>query len=54
MQEAKEAMLAAFEDYNHRRIHSALGYLMPSEFAMQYRQDSEGITSDIMGGERCE
>ena len=54
MQEAKEAMLAAFEDYNHRRIHSALGYLTPSEFAVQYSQDSEGATSDIMEGERCE
>ena len=33
IQEAKEALLAAFEDYNHRRIHSALKYMTPSEFA---------------------
>lgn len=54
IQEAKEAMLAAFEDYNHRRIHSALGYLTPSQFAVQYMQGSEGATPDITGGERCE
>ena len=52
-QETKEAIHAAFEDYNHRRIHSALGHLTPSEFAVQYRQDSEGVMPDI-GGERCE
>ena len=54
IQEAKEAMFAAFEDYNRRKIHSALGYLTPSEFAVQYRQNSEGATSDIIEGERCE
>ena len=54
MQDAKETMLAAFEDYNHRRIHSALGYLTPSEFAVQYRQDPEGATPDIRGGDRRE
>ena len=41
IQEAREAMLAAFDDYNHHRIHSALKYLTPSEFAAQYKQDSE-------------
>ena len=45
----QSTMLAAFEGYNHRRIHSALGHLAPSEFAVQYRQDSEGATPDIMG-----
>ncbi len=29
IQEAKEVLLAAFEDYNHRRIHSALKYMEP-------------------------
>ena len=48
MQEAKEIMLAAFEDYNRRRIYSALGHLTPSEFAVQYRQNTEGATPDIM------
>ena len=54
IQEAKEAMLAAFEDYNHRRIHSALRYLTPSEFAGKYRQGSEGAIPDITGGDKCE
>ena len=53
MQEAKEALLAAFEDYNHRRIHSALKYMTPSEFAGQYRHDSMGVMPDI-GGDRSE
>ena len=54
IQEAREAMLAAFEDYNHRRIHSAPRYLTPSEFAGQYRQGSEGAIPDIEGGGKCE
>ena len=54
IQEAKEVMLTAFDDYNHHRIHSALEYLTPSEFAMRYMQGSEGATSDIMGGDGCE
>ena len=53
IREAKGALLAAFEDYNHRRIHSALKYMTPSEFAGQYRQDLEGVMPDI-GGDRCE
>ena len=53
IQEAKEALLAAFEDYNRRRIHSALRYMTPSEFAGQYMRDSEGVMPDI-GGDRCE
>ena len=46
-------MLAAFEGYNHRGIHSALKYMMSSEFVVQYWQDSEGVMPDI-GGDRCE
>ena len=53
IREAKEVLLAAFEDYNHRRIHSALKYMTPSEFAGQYRRGSEGVMPDI-GGDRCE
>ena len=44
-----EAMLTAFEYYNHCRTHSALGYLTLSEFAVRYRQGLKGATSDIMG-----
>ena len=49
IKEAKVALLAAFEDYNHHRIHSAIGYLTSSEFAEQYWQGSEGATPDIVG-----
>ena len=52
--EAKEALDAAFEDYNHRRIHSALKYLTPSEFAERHRQGSEGTIPDITEGGKCE
>ncbi len=54
IQEAREAMLAAFEDYNRRRIHSAPRFLTPSEFAGQYRQGSEGGIPGIEGGGNCE
>ena len=53
IQEAKESLLVAFEDYNDNRIHSALKYMTPSEFAKQYWQDSEGAIPDI-GGDACE
>ena len=36
-QEAEIAIVAAFEDYNHRRIHSSLGYLTPSEYLNSWR-----------------
>ena len=55
MQKSKklEAMLTGFEDYNRRRIHSALKYMTPPEFAGQYRQDTEGVMPDI-GSDVCE
>lgn len=53
IQEAKEAIHAAFEDYNHHRIHSAIQYLTPSEFAAQCKQNKDAI-SNIPGGEKCE
>ena len=52
--EAKETLNAAFEDYNHNRIHSALKYLTPSEFAERHKRDSEDTIPDITGGDRCE
>ena len=52
--EDKEAPDAAFVDYNRCRIHSALKYLTPSEFAERHRQDSGGTTHDITGGDGCE
>ena len=53
IREAKEAMHVAFEDYNHHRIHSAIQYLTPAEFAVQCRQNKDAI-SNIPGGEKCE
>ncbi len=47
-------MLAVFEDYNHRRIHSALRCLTPSEFAGQCREGLKGTISYIEGGGKCE
>ena len=52
--EARDVLLAAFGDYNHNRIHSALKYLTPSEFAGMYGQGSEGTMPDIVGGGKCE
>ena len=52
--EAQEALDVAFQDYNQHRIHSALKYLTPSEFAERHRQDSEGTIPDIAGGDGCE
>ena len=49
-------MRAAFHDYNHTRIHSALEYLIPSEFAERWQQNAEGARpcgKQIMEGEEC-
>ena len=56
IREAREAILAAFHYYNHSRIHSALEYLMPSEFAERWQQNTEGARpygKQIMEGEEC-
>ena len=52
--EAQEVLDSAFKDYNQYRIHSALKYLTPSEFAERHRQDLEGTTHDITEGDECE
>ena len=36
-QEAEAALANAFEDYNNCRIHSAIGYVPPAEFAAQWK-----------------
>ncbi len=54
IQEARKALLVVFEDYNHRRIHSALKYLTSSKFAGKYQQGSEGVIPAITGGDNCE
>ena len=46
-------MLATFGDYNHRRIHSALKYMMPSEFAEQYRQGGHIARTAIRPAAEC-
>ena len=35
-QDAETALAGAFKDYNHHRIHSAIGYMTPAEFAAQW------------------
>ena len=35
-QDAKIALAYAFADYGSQRIHSAIGYMIPTEFAMQW------------------
>ena len=38
-QDAEVALAEAFEDYNNDRIHSALRYLTPTEFATQWEAE---------------
>ena len=37
-QEAEQALAEAFEDYNHERIHSAIEYKTPAEFATEWEE----------------
>ena len=53
--ESRETIRAAFHGYSHSRIHSALKYLTPSEFAERWQQNAEGVRpyGQIMEGEGC-
>ena len=55
MQEADRVIGAAFDDYNDERIHSALGYMTPSEFLELWMQceESRPTNKQIIGGEKC-
>ena len=55
MQDARETIQGAFHDYNHERIHSALGYKTPSEFAALWQRRTKAIPGNkrIIGGEKC-
>ena len=57
IQEARDTIQNAFEDYNHERIHSSLGYITPAEFAGLWQQRmtemEETQREQIIGGEKC-
>ena len=40
-QEAEEVTLGAFTDYNTKRLHSAIGYVPPAEFAAKWRRENK-------------
>ena len=40
-QEAEKILADAFTDYNQERIHSAIGYMMPVEFASQWEMKNK-------------
>ena len=49
------AVQEAFEDYNHQRIHSSLGYAAPTEFAERWLRENgrKAGSEQIIGGEKC-
>ena len=40
-QEAEKILADAFTDYNQERIHSAIGYMTPVEFASQWEMKNK-------------
>lgn len=53
MKEAEGALQEAFDDYNNDRVHSALGYATPSEFAQRWQRhnpESGPTEKQIIGG----
>ena len=40
-QEAEKILADAFADYNQERIHSAVGYMTPVEFASQWKMKNK-------------
>ena len=40
-QEAEKILANAFADYNRERIHSAIGYMTPVEFALQWEMKNK-------------
>ena len=40
-QEAEKILAGAFADYNQERIHSAIGYVTPVEFASQWEMKNK-------------
>lgn len=60
LEDAREAIRAAFDDYHNERLHSSLGYMTPSEFLelwQQWQDDRNGAETGkqrIIGGGTCE
>ena len=46
--EAEEVIRGAFTDYNENRLHSAIGYMPPDEFAAKWRKQMTGGVSIFM------
>ncbi len=59
LEDAREAMRMAFDDYHNERIHSSLGYMTPSEFLELWQQcqvdrsGAEPRKQRIIGGGKC-
>lgn len=43
LEHARATLKAWQDDYNHERLHSSLGHLIPNEFAMQGRETASEV-----------